>query len=97
MTNQNQTRPFSRPKTLVRAARFGLKSYVRDRNLRTILQISKLPKEGDAHIALGHQEAEMNSARTSGALSYSIQDHIAVLTALLAEMALFQRAQDGRA
>ncbi len=95
MNLPNMPTPFVRPKTLIRAARINLKSYVRDRNLSAILNMSNIPPDGTAHSQLGQKEAELNSARKSGALSYRIQDHIAVMTALLAEYALSNRIQDG--
>lgn len=93
MSNIEPQNPLVRPKTLIRAARINMKYYVRERSLGKLLDQSNIPQEGAAHVALGHKESAMNSARKSGALSYKVQDHIAVLTALLTEYALLRRTQ----
>jgi len=81
--------PLTRPKSLVRAARINLNKYVRDKNLRQLIS-GRLPPGGEAHGTLRAKELALNTARQDGSLSYRVEDHIRVLTALLAEMRLLQ-------
>jgi len=76
-----------RPKILVRAARAGLADYRRDRDLKRLIRGSA----GGAQAALGSllaEEHHLDEARTAGDATYSIQRHVAVLTAVLAEVRL---------
>jgi hypothetical protein len=76
-----------RPKILVRAARSGLADYRRDRDLRRLLRNAR-PSGPQAFRSLLEEEARLEDIRTSGKATYSIQRHVAVLTALLAESRL---------
>jgi hypothetical protein len=74
-----------RPKILIRAARAGVTDYQRDRDLKRLLRLNKAAR---AELSIGTLIAEENRLeikRTSGEATYSIQRHVAILTALIAE------------
>lgn len=79
-----------RPKLLVRAARFGLDDYRRERDLARALKTVKIPRSGEALLRLSDIEAEMNEKRLSKDATYSIAAHIDVLVAIMSEAKLFQ-------
>ena len=77
-----------RPKILVRAARAGVVDYRRDRDLKRLLRLGRgaAPQQ-----ALGHllaEESRLEETRAAGEATYSIQRHVAILTAILAEARL---------
>lgn len=74
-----------RPSLLTAAARFALRRYDRARHLPRAL--GQAPSKNQAAIAhtLIDLEAELDAKRASKDASYSVQRHIDVLTALLAE------------
>jgi Family of unknown function (DUF6477) len=77
-----------RPKILVRAARAGVVDYRRERDLKRIL---RLPRAAAARHAIDHllaEERRLEEVRAAGEATYSIQRHVAVLTAILAEARL---------
>lgn len=73
-----------RPKLLVRAARLGAASYRRDRDLGTVLR----RKGGNTVEALLEAEDRLEANRQAGDSTYSIQRHVGILTALIAEARL---------
>ena len=78
-----------RPRLLIRAARFGLEDYRRDRDLSRLLQDSDssetiLP-------TLLAEEARLEHSRKTGDLTYPVVRHIEVLAALMAEVNLLPR------
>ena len=78
-----------RPRLLIRAARFGLEDYRRDRDLSRLLQDSDssetiLP-------TLLAEEARLEYSRKTGDLTYPVVRHIEVLVALMAEANLLPR------
>jgi hypothetical protein len=77
-----------RPRILVRAAKFGLSDYVRDRDLRRMFAPEALPRPGLALPPLIAREAEIEAVRQSGGAAYSAVRHVEVLTALIAETRL---------
>jgi hypothetical protein len=77
-----------RPKILIRAARAGVCEYQRDRDLKRILRGPKSGHGPQAITTLLAEEDRLESTRKSGSANYSIQRHVAVLTALLAEVRL---------
>lgn len=79
-----------RPRLLMRAARFGLGDYRRERDLRRIVRCSLSPE--DTVPSLMSVEAELEETRLAGDMSYSVARHIEVLIALLAEAQLLRRA-----
>jgi len=77
-----------RPHLLIRAARFGVQEYRRERDLRRLGAPSG-PLER-AVTRLFQDEAEMEETRRAGDASYSVARHIEVLIALMAEVRLLQ-------
>jgi hypothetical protein len=84
-----------RPSILIRAARFGLENYQRDRDLRRITRSFKTPSNSVAISQLVQSEEQLEDARQSGDNAYSAHRHISVLTALLAEMRLLPKNDQG--
>jgi len=77
-----------RPKILVRAARIGLMDYNRERELRRLTRSIKIVSIEETLDRLLSQETDLEEARRNGDACYSIQQHIRVLTAVLAEARL---------
>ena len=78
-----------RPRLLMRAARFGLGDYRRERDLRRLVKCGHSPEETVP--SLMWAEEELEATRQSGDASYSVARHIDVLIALLAEAQLLRR------
>lgn len=78
-----------RPRLLMRAARFGLGDYRRERDLRRLVRCGLSPE--DTVPSLMSVEAELEETRLAGDMSYSVARHIEVLIALLAEAQLLRR------
>jgi hypothetical protein len=81
-----------RPRLLIRAARFGIDDYRRDRDLRRLID-GILPTEV-ALPRLAEVEEEMEDRRRAGNATYSVSRHVEVLIALMAEMRLMPRGLD---
>ncbi|MCB1373943.1 MAG: hypothetical protein KDJ78_07200 [Rhodobacteraceae bacterium] len=81
-----------RPKILIRAARAGVVDYRRERDLRRLLRTVRFQANRPALDSLIAEENRLESNRTSGEATYSIQRHVAVLTALIAEARLLPAA-----
>jgi hypothetical protein len=79
-----------RPKLLVRAARFGIDDYRRERDLRRLLKVDRVPRPGAALMALSEVEGEMNDLRIKKAATYSLAIHIDLLTAIMAECRAYE-------
>ena len=77
-----------RPCLLIRAAKFGLNDYRRDRDLRRLTQSATLPSPGRAVGLLMSEENRLEETRRSGDATYSVARHIEVLIALMAEARL---------
>ena len=78
-----------RPRLLIRAARFGLEDYRRDRDLRRFLEGSD---SSDTILpTLLAEEARLEHSRKNGDLTYPVVRHIEVLVALMAEVNLLPR------
>jgi hypothetical protein len=77
-----------RPKILVRAARAGVVDYRRERDLRRILHLGRAAAPRHAIDSLLAEENRLEETRAAGEATYSIQRHVAVLTAILAEARL---------
>jgi hypothetical protein len=84
-----------RPGLLMRAARFCLPDYHRDRDLRRLLpaQTSTAPEKLVPRLM--SEEDALEQSRLSGDLSYSISRHIEVLIALISEARLLPRPATG--
>ena len=80
-----------RPRLLVRAARFGLSEYNRDKDLKKLMKTSTTPSPSQAVDGLLVTEAQLEDTRKSGDASYSCARHVEVLIALLAELQLLPR------
>ncbi len=74
-----------RPRILIRAARAGLTEYRRERDLRRLLRNAKDRAGGKTLDSLLAEESRLETNRTTGEATYSIQRHVAILTALIAE------------
>jgi hypothetical protein len=72
-----------RPKLLVRAARMGLQTYRAERDLSAVFSTDA--RRGDRVRSLIEREQQLEDGRLSGDSAYSIQSHVGVLIALLAE------------
>jgi hypothetical protein len=77
-----------RPKILIRAARAGVTDYRRDRDLKRILRGPRSGHGPQAIDTLLVEEDRLETTRQSGSATYSVQRHVAVLTAILAESRL---------
>ena len=78
-----------RPRLLMRAARFGLGEYRRERDLRRYVASAASPEDTVTSLIAG--EAQLEATRVSGEASYSVARHIEVLIALLAGAQLMRR------
>lgn len=77
-----------RPKILIRAARAGVVDYRRDRDLKRLFRAAKGAAPQPAIGTLLAEENRLEATRTAGEATYSIQRHVAVLTAIIAEARL---------
>jgi Family of unknown function (DUF6477) len=78
-----------RPRLLMRAARFGLGEYRRDRDLSRIVSTNASPEA--TVTSLMSVEARLERTRVAGDAAYSVARHIEVLIALLAEAQILRR------
>jgi hypothetical protein len=78
-----------RPRILMRAARFGLGDYRRDRDLRRYVDKAGSPEE--TVTSLMTVEAGLEATRVAGDAAYSVARHIEVLIAILAESQFLRR------
>jgi hypothetical protein len=77
-----------RPRLLIRAARFGLRDYNRERDLRRLVQSETLPTPTGAIPTLIAEEQRIEATRRARDASYSPARHVALLVALIAEIRL---------
>ncbi|WP_376873112.1 DUF6477 family protein [Albirhodobacter sp. R86504] len=77
-----------RPRLLVRAARLGIAQYNRKRDLRRLLRGTDAPGPEAALARLIDEEAQLEEVRQSGETTYSLNRHIEILIAILAEARL---------
>jgi len=77
-----------RPSLLIRAARFGLREYSRDRDLKRILHTDRLAAPNRVLPRLIDEEEQINETRKKGDAAYSVTRHIEVLIAMMAEARL---------
>jgi len=80
-----------RPRLLIRAARFGLAEYNRDRDLRRLMRVSEAPSPARALAGLIAEEARLDEIRRAGDAAYSVARHVDVLIALMGEARLLPR------
>lgn len=79
-----------RPQLLIRAARFGLSDYRRDRDLKRLLD-GQQPSPDRSVPRLLSEEERLEEDRRAGDAGYSVAHHIEVLIALMAEVRLLPR------
>lgn len=84
-----------RPRLLIRAARFGIADYRRDRDLRRLIGIAAPASPDRTLPRLLSEEEKLEQTRKAGDASYSLTRHIELLIALMAEARLLPR--DARA
>ena len=84
-----------RPRLLIRAARFGVVDYNRDRDLRRLMRAERTPSPAWAVGALLEEEGRMEAIRQTGDAGYSVARHIELLIALMAEARLLPGRQVG--
>ncbi|GGD31724.1 DUF6477 family protein [Sinisalibacter lacisalsi] len=80
-----------RPRLLIRAARFGLADYNRERDLKRLMHLPAAPGPRIAVDRLLRAEAEMETRRKQGVAAYSPARHVEILIALMAEARLLPR------
>ena len=94
MTNVSQfLSSLHRPRLLVRAARFGLPEYNRNRDLKRVMKIGTTPTPLRAVNCLIVEEATLEETRKSGGVDYRVSRHVEVLIALMAEARLLPQTQ----
>lgn len=80
------TLKLSRPRILTRAARAGAALYQRERDLKAVMPRLVSRRGGAKTVAaLAAAEATCEAERKTGAATYSLEKHIGLLAALLAE------------
>ena len=82
-----------RPALLLRAARFGLADYQRDRDLKRLLRQEAAGGPEKILPRLIDEEDQLEQTRKAGDASYSLARHIEVLIALLGEATLLRNPQ----
>ena len=80
-----RVRQLNRPGLLVRAARFGLEGYRRERDLARLLPDHHDMGTGAALVALLDAERDENDSRLARETHYALVRHIDLLTAIMAE------------
>ena len=86
----SQVMSLKRPEILVRAARFGIDDYTRDKHLKRCLKKENLPTPGQALVVLLDIEKQLNSDRATKSGGYQVTKHIDILVAIMAEAQLFR-------
>lgn len=77
-----------RPRLLIRAARFGLAEYNRDRDLKRLIRRETMPTPSHALGWLIEEEARVEEVRRTQTAGYSPARHIELLVAIMAEARL---------
>ncbi len=77
-----------RPRLLIRAARFGMSDYRRERDLRRLVDVAR-PEQTMQRLL--SEEERMEAERVAGLASYSIARHVELLIALMSEVRLLPR------
>lgn len=84
-----------RPQTLMRAARFGLEEYNRERDLKRLTKQPKTPTPHKALTTLVALEETLEANRKEGYGTYSVANHIEVLAAIMGELRLLPEFKVG--
>ncbi len=82
-----------RPRLLIRAARFGLTDYNRDRVLRRLTKSAATPTPSKALGWLIEEEARVEDNRLCDTAIYSPARHIELLVAIIAEARLLPQGK----
>ena len=82
-----------RPALLLRAARFGLADYQRDRDLKRLLASDGPASPERAVPQLIAEEQKLEATRQAGEAGYSLTRHIEILIALLSELRQLPRSE----
>ncbi|MBV1866391.1 MAG: hypothetical protein KUG69_00580 [Marinosulfonomonas sp.] len=80
-----------RPRLLIRAARFGMTDYNRDRDLKRLTHTTSIPTPERAVSNLMAEESRLEGIRKSGDAAYSVSRHVEILIALMAEVQLLPK------
>lgn len=80
-----------RPQLLIRAARYGLAEYQRDRDLKRLVRSPTVPSPRAALETLIEEEARIETVRKMGDATYSVSRHIELLVAMMAEARLLPK------
>ena len=80
-----------RPRLLIRAARFGMDYYNRNRDLKRLFRQAPAPSPALALERLLAEEARLEETRLSGDACYSVARHVDLLIAVLSEARLLPR------
>lgn len=80
----------SRPRLLIRAARFGQSTYNRERHLQRILGYGSLPRPAAALLRLIELEREVDEQRRADDAGYTLTRHVDLLIAMMGEAELLQ-------
>ncbi|MEG3662422.1 DUF6477 family protein [Celeribacter halophilus] len=82
-----------RPRLLIRAARFGLNDYNRNRDLKRLTRSLTTPSPERALSTLIEEEARLEETRRAGDASYSVKHHVELLIAVMGEARLLPPKQ----
>jgi len=90
---QTVLKKLRRPGLLIRAARFGLEDYRRERDLARIMKADRIPGPFRVLETLIALEADAEATRIAGAAAYSAARHIELLIAMMAEAQLLPQPE----
>ena len=91
MQLQGALRKIKRPKILLQAAKIGLKTYSRNRDLKRLFKVQEIPQPMQVFKRLLKNETVLEEARKKGDAAYDMKLHIQVMTALLQEIYLLPK------
>lgn len=77
-----------RPRLLIRAARYGVDGYRRDKDLRRLMPQTGVARPEQVMTHLMDEEERLEQSRIGGNASYSLARHVEVLIALMCEIRL---------
>lgn len=80
-----------RPKILLQAAKIGLTTYSRNRDLKRLFKVQEIPQPKQIIKRLLKNEMTLEEARRTGNAAYDMKKHIQVMTALLQEIYLLPK------
>ena len=82
-----------RPRLLIRAARFGMEDYRRERDLKRLIG-TEVPEKMEITLPrLLDEEHRLEETRRTGDATYSLCRHVEVMIALMSEVRLLPRTQ----